>query len=135
MLDAQELFRDVENFEGGWTNNQRAFREEFVPLALKNHYIEIRGPDKALYVSRNLSGSFLSDGIEKFHTRKIDNRSVRMGTFHRGALTIHVGADLKEVNQIGRDIIFGMFGAIPTVLVVVAIGGRWVERRALGPVE
>ena len=47
----------------------------------------------------------------------------------------HVGADLKEVNQIGRDIIFGMFGAIPTVLVVVAIGGRWVARRALGPVE
>ena len=135
-LDAQELFRDVENFEGGWANNQRAFREEFVPLALKNHFIEIRGPDnEALYLSPNLSGSSLSDGIEKFHTRKIDNRSVRMGTFRRGPLTLHVGADLKEVNQIGRDIIFGMFGAIPTVLVVVAIGGRWVARQALGPVE
>jgi two-component system heavy metal sensor histidine kinase CusS len=58
-----------------------------------------------------------------------------MGTFHRGPLTLHVGADLKEVNQVGRDIIFGMFGAIPTVLVVVAIGGRWVARQALGPVE
>jgi signal transduction histidine kinase len=136
MLDAQELFRDVENFEGGWDNNQRAFREEFVPLALKNHFIEIRGPDnEALYVSPNLSGSVLNDGVEKFHTRKIDNRSVRTGTFHRGPLTLHVGADLKEVNQIGRDIIFGMFGAIPTVLVVVAIGGRWVARQALGPVE
>ena len=40
--DAQELFRDVENFEGGWENNQRAFKEEFVPLALKNRLIEIR---------------------------------------------------------------------------------------------
>jgi signal transduction histidine kinase len=28
-----------------------------------------------------------------------------------------------------------MFGAIPTVLIVVAIGGRWVASRALGPVE
>ena len=36
-LDAQELFRDVENFEGGWTNNQRAFREEFVPLERARH--------------------------------------------------------------------------------------------------
>jgi len=135
-LDAQELFRDVENFEGGWNNNQRTFREEFVPLALKDHLIEIRGPNKeALYLSPNLDGSLLSDGIEKFHTRKIDNRTVRIGTFHRGPLMLHVGADLKEVNQIGRDIIFGMFGAIPTVLVVVAIGGRWVARRALGPVE
>jgi len=136
MLDAQELFRDVENFEGGWANNQRAFREEFVPLALKNRLIEIRGPNKeALYVSPNLRGSVLNDGVEKFHTRRIDNRSVRMGTFHRGPLTLHVGTNLKEVHQIGRDIIFGMLGAIPTVLVVVAIGGRWVARQALGPVE
>jgi signal transduction histidine kinase len=36
---------------------------------------------------------------------------------------------------LGRDILFGMFGAIPTVLLVVAIGGRWVSNRALGPVE
>jgi signal transduction histidine kinase len=48
---------------------------------------------------------------------------------------LRVGADLAEINQIGRDIILGMFGAIPTVLIVVAIGGRWVASRALGPVE
>ena len=136
MLDAEELFRDVENFEGGSENNRRVFREEFVPLALKNHFIEIRGPNnEVLYLSPNLNGALLSDGIEKFHTRKIAGRSARLGTFHRGSLTLHVAADLKDVNQIGRDIIFGMFGAIPTVLVVVAIGGRWVARQALGPVE
>lgn len=45
------------------------------------------------------------------------------------------GADSVAANQIGRDIIFGMFGAIPTVLVVVAIGGRWVARRAIAPVH
>ena len=45
------------------------------------------------------------------------------------------GADSPATTQIGRDIIFGMFGAIPTVLVVVAIGGRWVARRAIAPVH
>jgi two-component system, OmpR family, heavy metal sensor histidine kinase CusS len=135
-LDAQELFRDVENFEGGWANNQRAFREALVPLALKNRFVEIRGPkNEVLYVSPNRNGPLLNDGIEKFHTRKIDDRSVRVGTFHQGGLTLQVGADLGEINQIGRDIIFGMLGAIPTVLIVVAIGGRWVAGRALGPVE
>jgi signal transduction histidine kinase len=29
----------------------------------------------------------------------------------------------------------GMFGAIPTVLIVITIGGRWVARKALAPVE
>ena len=32
-LDAQELFRDVENFEGGLANNSRIFQEKFIPLA------------------------------------------------------------------------------------------------------
>ena len=134
--DAQELFRDVRKFEGGWANNQRAFKEEFVPLALKNRLIEIRGPrGEVLYLSPALEGRVLDDGIERFHRRKINNRSVRVGTFHEADLTLRVGADLAEINRIGRDIIFGMFGAIPTVLLVVALGGRWVASRALGPVE
>ena len=135
-LDAQELFRDIANFEGGWTNNRRAFKEVFVPLALRNRLVEVHGPDgEVLYVSPNLNSPRLHDGIEKFHTRKIAGKKVRIGTFHEGGLTLHVGSDLREINQTGRDIIFGMFGAIPTVLIVVAIGGRWVAQQALGPVE
>jgi signal transduction histidine kinase len=134
--DAKELFRDVENFEGGWENNQRAFKEAFVPLALKNRLIEIRdGHGEILYLSPSFGGRVLDDGIENFHMRKIDGHRVRIGTFHEGDLTLRVGADLAEINQIARDIILGMIGAIPTVLIVVAIGGRWVASRALGPVE
>ena len=54
--DAQELFRDIANFEGGWEKNRQAFQEKFVPLALRNRYIEIRGPNhEVLYRSPNLS--------------------------------------------------------------------------------
>jgi two-component system heavy metal sensor histidine kinase CusS len=42
---------------------------------------------------------------------------------------------MKQVNRIGWDILFGMLGAIPTVLIVIAIGGRWVAKQALAPVE
>jgi signal transduction histidine kinase len=44
-------------------------------------------------------------------------------------------AEMKQVNRIGWDILFGMLGAIPTVLIVIAIGGRWVAKQALAPVE
>ena len=44
-------------------------------------------------------------------------------------------ADMKEVNRIGWDILLGMVGAIPTVLIVITIGGRWVASKALAPVE
>src|SRR4051794_21645540 len=61
-LDARELFRDIANFEGGSANNQRAFREVFVPLALRNRLIEVRGPQgESLYASPDLSGASLND--------------------------------------------------------------------------
>ena len=135
-LDAQELFRDMENFEGGIAANSRTFQEKFVPLALRDRLIEIRGPSRELlYRSPNIPSSGLHDGIEKIHTRKVDGHNVRMGTFHWNQLTLSVGADMKEVNQIGWNIILGMLGAIPTVLIVIVLGGRWVAQKALAPVE
>ena len=50
-------------------------------------------------------------------------------------IILSLDAEMKQVNQIGRDILLGMLGAIPTVLVVIAIGGRWVAKQALAPVE
>jgi signal transduction histidine kinase len=43
-------------------------------------------------------------------------------------------AEMRHVNRIGWDILLGMLGAVPTVLIVIAIGGRWVARQALAPV-
>src|SRR5437764_4651662 len=77
----------------------------------------------------------VDDAIDTIHTRKIGSSRVRMGTFHEDGLTVRIGADPGEISDIGRDIVLGMFGAIPTVLLVVAIGGRWIARRAIAPVE
>ena len=135
--DAHELFRDIENFEGGWANNRSAFKEKFVPLSLRNRLIEVRGAaNEVLYRSANLRDPITDDGIDRIHTRTIaDHGKVRMGIFHESGLTAYVGADGREVNQIGRDIVIGMLGAIPTVLLVVVLGGRWVARLALSPIE
>ena len=43
--------------------------------------------------------------------------------------------EIKHVDRIWWDILLGMLGAIPTVLIVIAIGGRWVAKQALAPVE
>ena len=135
--DAHELFRDIENFEGVRANNRSVFKEKFVPPSLRNRLIEVRGAaNEVLYRSANLHDPITDDGIDRIHTRTIaDHRKVRMGTFHESGLTAFVGADGREVNQIGRDIVIGMLGAIPTVLLVVVLGGRWVARLALLPIE
>src|SRR6476659_2169647 len=74
--DARELFRDIENFQG--TNKRRDVTERFVPLALRDRLVEVRGPEgDILYMSPNLSEPVLRDGIETFHTRHIGGRDVR----------------------------------------------------------
>jgi signal transduction histidine kinase len=135
-VDAQELFRDVEHFKRDSASKGHLFNEIFVPLALRNRVIEVTdATGKTLYLSPGLREPLFGDGIKSFHTRKIGGRNIRMGEFNEKGLTLRVGADLKEINQIGRDIFRGMLAAIPTVLIVIVIGGRWVASKAIAPIE
>jgi two-component system, OmpR family, heavy metal sensor histidine kinase CusS len=134
--DAQELFRDAKHFSRAGDPSGGEFHEIFVPLALRNRVIEVtdaRG--KTLYLSPGLKEPLSSDGIKSFHTRRIGDRIIRMGEFTEGDLTLRVGADMKEINQIGHDIFRGMLVALPTVLLFVALGSRWVASKGLAPVE
>ena len=135
-MDAHELFRDVEHFKRDGNGEPSAFQEIFVPLALRDRVIEVTDAGgNTLYLSPGLREPLSSDGIKEFHTRKIAGRSIRMGEFTENGLTLRVGADLKEINQIGHDIMYGMLAAIPTVLILIVIGGRWVAGKAIAPVE
>ncbi|MEO7724463.1 MAG: ATP-binding protein [Chthoniobacterales bacterium] len=134
--DAQEFFRDVANLDGGSAENWRVIKHDLVPLALRHRLIEVTN-DKGeeLYLSPGLLEPLSGDGIKEFHTRKIGKRTIRMGEFTENGLTLRVGVDMKEIHQIGRDIIYGMLVAIPTVFLVIAIGSRWVAGKAISPVE
>jgi len=135
-MDAHELFRDVEHFNRGGNGEPSAFQEIFVPLALRDRVIEVTDAGgKTLYLSPGLREPLSSDGIKEFHTREIAGHSIRLGEFTENGLTLRVGADLKEINQIGHDIARGLLAAIPTVLILIVIGGRWVAGKAIAPVE
>src|SRR4030095_7707525 len=75
------------------------------------------------------------DGIKEFHNHKIDGQNVRLAEFSENGLTLRAGDDLKEINQIGRDIFLAMLGAIPTVLLITLLGSAWVASKAIAPVE
>jgi signal transduction histidine kinase len=134
--DAQELFRDVEHFEGGRTNNPPVFKEIFVPLSLRKHLVEVTDASgTVLYLSPRLRRPFPRDGIKEFHNRKIDGQNIRLAEFSENGFTLRAGDDLKEINQIGLDIFLAMLGAIPTVLLITLLGSAWVASKAIAPVE
>jgi signal transduction histidine kinase len=135
-LDAGELLKEVETFGVDSANNRLAIKEKSIPSALRGRMLEIRGPGgQILYRSPNIHGPGWDAGSANFPTRVIDGRTIRVGTYERNGLTLHVGADMSEITQIGRDILLGMIAAIPTVLLVTLIGARWVAQQGLAPIE
>jgi signal transduction histidine kinase len=134
--DAEEFFRDVEHFEGGRRNNELVFKEIFVPLSLRKHLVEVTDASgTVVYLSPRLRHPFPRDGIKEFHNQKIDGQNIRLAEFSENGLTLRAGDDLKEINQISRDIFLAMLGAIPTVLLVTLFGSTWVASKAIAPVE
>ena len=132
--DADELFRDMENFTGG-PRDPREITERFVPLALRDRYIEIVGAnDDLLYSSPNLGDETLGDAPAGFSSRVLHGRNVRVGVFRHGDLTLYVGAELAEVERLGRDLLIAFLAALPVVVGLIALGGYSVGLRALQPV-
>ena len=132
--DAKELFRDIENFPG--INKRREVTERFVPLALRDRLVEVRGRDgEILYMSPNLSVPVLNDHIDEFHTRDIAGRPVRIGVFRDKELTLHVGTDLKDIEQLGWEIARSQVIVIPAVLLLIAAGSWLLGSIALTPIE
>ncbi|HEY2615139.1 MAG TPA: ATP-binding protein [Chthoniobacterales bacterium] len=109
--------------------------KKIAALATSDRFIELRGENDALlYRSPNLREP-IPDGNGRFHRGKIEGRTVQIMEFRDGGLKLRMAADLAAIDQIGWDIVLGMFAAIPTVLIVITVGGRWVARQALAPVE
>jgi signal transduction histidine kinase len=134
--DAEEFFRDVEHFEGGRTNSRAVFKEIFVPLSLRKRLVEVTDVSgTVLYLCPRLRQPFPRDGIKEFHNHKIDGQNIRLAEFSENGLTLRAGDDLKEINQIGRDIFLAMLGAIPTVILITLFGSAWVASKAIAPVE
>ena len=134
--DAEEFFRDVEHFEGGRKNNELVFKEILVPLSLRKRLVEVTDASgSVVYLSPRLRHAFPRDGIKEFHNQKIDGQNIRLAEFTESGLTLRAGDDLKEINQISREIFLAMLGAIPTVLLVTLVGSAWVASKAIAPVE
>jgi signal transduction histidine kinase len=96
--------------------------------------LQVNDGPKLLYRSPQLQAD-LNGPHERPQKRSLLGRTYRIATFHRGHYRIAIAADPYLIDRLGIDIVLGMGAAIPTVLIVVCLGGRWIARQALGPVQ
>ena len=133
--NAQELFRDLENFRGAPVDPRQPVGVKFIPLSLRLRYIELEGSEgQTLFRSANLRETDLPHEPKGLHTVPLFGRNVRIGSFREGPLTLHVGTRLGTIEGMQEDLQHGFLIALPAVALVVFAGGLLLGWRALAPV-
>lgn len=90
--------------------------------------IQARSP----HISEQLARQALNSSA--LQTARDGTRTWRIGSFKSEEATFVVGYDLEEVHEIMRDLIVAYALSLPVVVLIAALGGWWVSRRALAPV-
>lgn len=134
--DADELFRDLENFRGAPVNPRRPLSARFIPVALQDRLIILTGPEgQLLYASPGLEAKDLVDSARGFGSIEVGERSFRIGNFQRDPFRLQVGADLGPLTDLRRELWYGLLAAAPLTAAAVFGLGFWLARYAIRPVS
>lgn len=133
--DAEELFRDLENFRGAPVNPRRPLSARFIPVALQDRLILLKGPEgQLLYASPGLEAKDLVDSSLGFVSIEVGESPFRIGRFHREPFHLQVGADLAPLKDLKTELWRGLFAAAPITAAAVFVLGFWLARYAIRPV-
>lgn len=130
---ARELLRDLRNFRGAPIDPRRPLSERFIPLALRERYVILRGPEgQLLYASPGLDATSLGalpGALGK--TVLIEGARHRVVHEHEGSYTVELGNSLAELEAFQRDQIIGIALTMPLMGLLVFAGARWMSRHAI----
>jgi len=133
--DAEELFRDLQNFRGAPVDPRRPLAAKFIPLALQGRYLIVEGPEgQVLFRSPNLREATIEGRNGETKTVVMLERNCRVGIWQEGPYLIRIGTRLGTIERFQDDLKLSLLVSLPVVGLVVFIGGLWLGRRAVAPV-
>lgn len=133
---AQEFFRDLENFDGLRREQRTEITDRFVPPSLRACLIELSGRHgELIFRSENLGTTSLMDAPPGFTTRTVNGSPRRLGVFMDEDLRLVVAGDFSEIRRMERNLGIAVLTALPVVVIIIALAGGFLARRALQPVD
>ncbi len=116
-----------------WTAEDQI--KQALPLTLTERFVEVDRGSNFLYRSKNLGDRRLAGAPDGLSSIEIADTPARLGVFHEDGLTLHIAASLDEIDGDTNALIFGFLAGLPFLLAAVALGGRWLARKALAPIR
>ena len=89
--EAEELFRDLQNFRGAPVNPRQPLSAKFIPVAMQNRWIVLKGPEgQLLYASPGLAGDEWEVDAEGLHSLRWNGLRLRLGRFDQGPYGLRI---------------------------------------------
>jgi signal transduction histidine kinase len=136
MGEAHLFFGEVSRHQGPFDWGAAEQVRQLLPLTLTERYVEVVSDDgRTLYRSANFGSHTIAKPVDGLCSIEIGENPVRLGVFHKNELTLHLAADLDEVDADTKRILLGFAVGLPLLLATVAVGAWWIARKALAPVR
>ena len=134
--DADELFRDLENFKGAPVNARSPIGAKFIPLAMQqDRYVIFKGPEgQILYETPGLKIGSFTDQSSGYANAQVGDKHLRVGIFNNPPYDLQVGADLDQLKSMQKDLLAGIALAAPLTALLVFTGGFFLGKYALRPI-
>lgn len=116
--------------------DKHAFMQVFNPSSKPQRFLEITKDDGTiLYRTANLEPGDLQDQPLGFSYIQINNLPTRVHVNARNGITVRLAMDMVEIYDATTDLAMGYLIAMPVLLVMVYLGGQFIARKALAPVQ
>ncbi len=102
------------------------------------YIFELRSPTDVLFRRSGddlESSGYCGDELSSFSSTRIGDESMRLGTVTRNGWAVCLGANLDLVHEEVIESLATLLMILPGAVLVVALGGWWVGRLALTPIE
>ncbi len=88
-----------------------------------------------LFRSSSPPADFLAALPPGFHSISTGGADWRVGVFTEDGITLRLAGDLEGVNDLAEELATTFLIALPIVLTLVVLGGRFIASRALAPIQ
>lgn len=134
--EAHDFFTALQQEPVDWQNPRSV--EALFDQSKRFHYVEINdAAGRLLYRSANLKNEevFPNQPGTQLHNLVWRDFTFRFGVFAAGGITLALGKDTEETNEVLGQLVSAYLLALPLVVLAVGLGSWWIAHRAVAPVR
>lgn len=118
-----------------WGKNSEEMRE-WSPAGHPPHFVEVADmKGRILYRTPEMPIQDLQKEIGGFRDIRVGGLKMRLAVFEKRTIVLRLVAGYEPIHELTQNLVMAFLVATPVILVFVFLGGRWIARQAVTPIQ